>query len=147
LVLEKKGQYSAPSPLSFPPSLWRFVMKKLTSDSIQIRSDLRVVHRYPLSEGKEWVSFRNPFYEEREVVGAGYTKVRAGTFYCSIIKTTIDLGSGPLNMEWLDYVAPQGLILRTVYYPDIIVSTLPFPDSAYAISMTERMEMVWNSSY
>ncbi|MGA9406803.1 MAG: hypothetical protein WBW71_06700, partial [Bacteroidota bacterium] len=91
MVLAKKSEYYTPSPLSFPPSLWRFVMKKLSSDSVQIRSELRVVHRYPLTEGRDWVSFRNPFYEEREVVGVGFTKVRAGTFYCSIIRTTIDL--------------------------------------------------------
>jgi hypothetical protein len=147
MVLEKKSQYSAPSPLSFPPSLWRFIMKKLTSDSVQIRSDLRVVHRYPLSEGREWVSFHDPFLEEREVVGTGYIKVRAGTFYCSIIKTTIDLGSGPIDLEWLDYVAFEGLVLRTLYYPNITVTTESSPDSGYVASLTERMEMVSNSSY
>jgi hypothetical protein len=145
VVLPKMGGSYAPSPLTVPTSLWRYIMKKMSSDSVQIRSDLRVVHRYPLSEGKKWVSFHDPFLEEREVVGAEFVTVRAGTYFCSKIETTIDLGSGPLDVQWYDYVASEGLILRTLYYPQVTVTTSSSPDSGYVESMTEREEMVSTS--
>ena len=68
VVCRKRGRPIHPSPLTVPTSLWRYIMKRMSSDSVQIRGDLRVVHRYPLSEGKKWVSFHNPFLGEREVI-------------------------------------------------------------------------------
>ena len=147
MVLAKKSGYASPSPLSFPPSLWRYIIKKLATDSVVIRSDLRVVHCYPLIEGKKWTSFHDPFLEEREVVGTGLTRVRAGTFFCSIIKTTIDFGSGPLDIDWLDYVAPEGLVLRTLSIPNVTVTTISSPDSGSIGTLTERMEMVSTSPF
>ncbi|GEM_PF-3523197 len=147
LVLPKKGTSSGLSPMSVPPSLWRYVIKKLLTDSVQIRSDLRVVHRYPFSVGKNWVSFRDPFLQTRTVVGTEYVTVRAGRFLCWKIATTIDFGGGPLDVEWYDYVATQGLVLRTLYYPHITVTSEASPDSGYSASITDREEMVSNSEF
>jgi hypothetical protein len=145
-ILPKNSVPLAISPFTIPSSLWRFAIKKMVADSVQIRNDLRVVHCYPLSVGTKWISFRDPFYSEREVVGTGFITVRAGTFYCAKIKTTIDLGGGMLDMEWFDYVAPEGLILRTVYFARVAIGDETDPIETHFGSVTERMEMISVSS-
>ena len=142
LVLPKEKLRFAFSPLDVPPLVWQMIVKKLGSDSIIARTDPRVVYRYPLTQGRSWAAFHDPWLEEREVVGSEIVTVKAGVFYCSKIKTTISFGTEPSGVEWFDYVASQGLILRTISVSPVTVTSVTSPDSAITGSSTQRMELV-----
>lgn len=142
LSLPKKSTASASFRLSLPVSLQRILASRVASDSAQLWDEVRVVHRYPFTIGTKWASFHQPFYSEREVVGYESVKVKAGTFFCYKIKTTIDLGDGPLAMEWYDYVAREGIVLRTLYVPMLLVTTEDHPDGTGWASSIERLELL-----
>ena len=81
-------------------------------DSVQFRTDPRIVFVYPLEEGASWTAFTSPFAQTREVLGYRDVKVKAGTFRCAEIRTRIpELAP---NMDWVDCVSDVGLVLRVV---------------------------------
>ncbi|HTX17568.1 MAG TPA: hypothetical protein VMG34_02820 [Bacteroidota bacterium] len=142
VILPKGKSTAISSPLSIPSLVWRKIVEKTGNDSILARTDPRVVNRYPFYPGKSWVSFQNPWLEEREVVGSEMVTVKAGTFDCTKIRTTITMGGEQLDMEWFDYVCWQGLILRTVTMPSVTFTTGSSPDSGVVGSSTQRVELV-----
>lgn len=84
-------------------------------DSVTVRSDPRVVYELPLEVGRAWVSFTEPFYSTRKVVGRETVTVEAGTFESFVIETEIDFVEPEAEFLWRDYVVPgQGLVLRTM---------------------------------
>ena len=142
LSLPKTSTASTSFRLSLPVSLQRILAGRAASDSVYLRDEVRIVHRYPFTIGTRWASFHQPFYSEREVVGYESVTVKAGTFSCYKIKTTIDLGGAPFAMEWYDFVAQQGIVLRTLDFPMLLLTTEDHPDGTGWVSSTERLELL-----
>ncbi|MFA6455389.1 MAG: hypothetical protein WCW40_01105 [Bacteroidota bacterium] len=112
------------------------------TDSISKRSENRIVYHFPLTMNSVWISFRTPFLEKREVVGIEEIAVKAGRFICSKIKTEIYFGATKdTSLQWYDYVAREGLILRTLTFSGLYTSE-QHPDSAFAYFGRERTELI-----
>ena len=144
VILPKARATRGPSmsPLGIPRVVWQMILRKLGDDSILVRDDPRVVLRYPLTPGRSWVSFPPPFEEDRQVVGNEVVRVGAGAFVCTKIRTTVNFGGDSLSLEWFDYVAFEGLVLRTFSFPSYLVTTQASPDSGFMASYLERVELV-----
>ncbi len=119
LVTPKRDAAVAPAaPFAQPKTLARLLERHrlgggpASADSSIIRAEPRIVYRFPLKAGARWTAFRTPFLQTREVVGEETVTVQAGTFRCARVRTRLpDLAP---ELEWTDYVAEQGLILRTI---------------------------------
>lgn len=99
-------------PITVKTLLGERLAKGGDADSVQIRTDPRIVLVYPLEKGAAWTSFTKPFLQTREVTGYKDVTVKAGTFRCAEIVTRMpELAP---KMEWIDYVSEIGLVLRTV---------------------------------
>ena len=127
--------------LAVPMSVQRFAGDRLLTraDSVIVRDDPRVVYQYPLSPGQSWVSFTNPFVQTREVIGNEYVTVPAGERSCVKIRTNLSWGG---DMEWFDYVDPQGLVKRTLQF-DVIITTQESPETGEAAVVFEQAELLW----
>jgi hypothetical protein len=130
------------SPLGIPQVLWQTILKKAAADSVFVRDAPRVVLRFPLTPGRWWVSTPYPFGESRQVVGNEVVRVKAGAFVCTKIRTTISFAGDSLSLEWYDYVALEGLVLRTFSMPSYRVTTEAGPDSGFTASYLQRVELV-----
>jgi hypothetical protein len=145
VVMPKRNIFpSVYSELILPRAVKEYLLeKKDLLDTIIMRDDPRVVYRFPLSVGKQWVSFQNPFLETREVIGTEMVDVKAGSFLCSKIKTSIEFSNvQDTNLVWYDYVGTEGLVLRTITIKAIFTSEEnPDGTGVYGIS-TERLELI-----
>jgi hypothetical protein len=130
------------SPLGIPQILWQMILRKASADSVFVRDNPRVVLRFPLTPGKRWTSFPAPFEEDRQVIGNEVVRVKAGAFVCTKIRTSVYFASDSLSIEWFDYVALEGLVLRTFSMPSYYVTTEQSPDSGYTLSYLQRVELV-----
>ncbi len=81
------------------------------SDSIQLRSDPRIVYEFPLQQGKEWTSFRNPFLETRTV--EAFTDLDVGGMKLAAVVRTFIPSFAP-DLQWRDYVTRDGLVKRVL---------------------------------
>lgn len=133
------GEFTAPFPFSLPKIIpQRLGIREITSDSVIVRNDPRIVYRYPLNIGTSWVSFQNPFLQTREVVGVEDVQIPLGILRCTKIQTRIPI-SAP-TIEWFDRIDNKGLVLRTISAtlpvsgPDLIVTD--------TIRMREKLELL-----
>jgi hypothetical protein len=99
------------SPVVFPRTVQLMMgMREIHVDTILYFA--RVVYKYPLTAGKNWISFRNPFLQNRQVAGWESITTKAGTFYCA--KISIRYPELDPTLEWYEYVSTRGLIRRTI---------------------------------
>lgn len=118
-VLPKQpaGSPSSPEVLWQPALIGQLVGKagdaSTREEETIIRAEERIVYQYPLEAGRKWTAFSDPFLQTREVLGVEEVRVQAGTFRCAKIRTTLPV-FGESTIEWIDYVAAEGLVLRTV---------------------------------
>ncbi|MFA6469991.1 MAG: hypothetical protein WCW35_13925 [Bacteroidota bacterium] len=111
-------------------------------DSATKRKDNRIVYCFPLSAGKAWISFRDPFLQKRQVLGVEEVFVKAGRFICTKIRTDIYFSAErDTAIQWIDYVAKEGLILRSLTFRGLI-TTEQSPDSGFIGTSFERTELV-----
>jgi hypothetical protein len=141
-VFPKQQSYPiAGSILSLPWSVRMLLERKLSSDTLTMRDDPRIVYKFPLSAGKKWTSFRSPFLQTREVVGSEMVNARAGNFLCIKIKSTIGVSSTE-PLEFYDYVCTEGLILRTFRTRyEVTTETNPGGTGVF-INVNERLELI-----
>jgi len=101
------------SPIVLPRTIQLMMrMKGIYADSILYYNNARVVYKYPLTVGRSWISLRDPFLQNRQVVGWESITTKAGTFYCAKISTR--LPEIDPSLEWYEYVSNRGLIRRTL---------------------------------
>ncbi len=129
--------------VGMPYTVRKILFSKIRrGDSLQWREDQRIVYKFPLSIDKEWVSFRLPFFQKRKVVGYEMVSVKAGVFNCAKIKTDLYFNSTEdISIVWFDYVASEGLILRTIQFSGLITSETG-PDENYVGNSFERTELI-----
>jgi hypothetical protein len=141
-IFPKQSSYGNTGSMIFVPRTLRMLLKKKYAfDSLMLREDARIVYQYPLTVGKKWTSFRTPFLQTREVVGTEMIRVRAGDYLCLKIRSTIEFPfSEPL--EYFDYVAHDGLILRT-FKDRFVMTNESNPDGIGVFSsVDERLELI-----
>ncbi|NNE35595.1 MAG: hypothetical protein HKN13_10170 [Rhodothermales bacterium] len=79
-------------------------------DSVIVRPSPRVVYASPLAVGQKWVSFTDPFMQEREVIREERISVGAGTYDTVVIES---VSGAPFDgTRYLDFVATVGLVRR-----------------------------------
>ncbi len=140
-----KQQYTRTTGFLFSLPIFLQNSLRKNTDSLRWRDDIRIVYKYPLSIGKTWVSFHQPFIQTREVIGLEMVKVRAGTFFCTKIKSTV---GEPFFMPpseplvYYDFVSEQGLILRT-FSSKVVHISYSGPDSSIGhVAVNERLELI-----
>lgn len=107
-------------------------------DTIQFRTDPRIVFVYPLEAGASWTALTSPFVQTREVLGYRNVKVKAGTFRCAEVRTRIpELAP---NMDWVDCVSEVGLVLRVVTHEKERRDAQNNPSGTFRTE--ERLELV-----
>lgn len=107
------------------------------ADSIIVRSDSRMVVRYPARKGSQWISFVSPFLQTREVVGVEEVTVPAGTFRCLKIQTK--LPTVLPDIVWYDYLNREGMVARTI--TELIIRTDVNGEPTDTIRVSERLEL------
>ena len=118
-VLPKRraGTAASPEVLTLPALVRSLVGRKGAAPTREeetiVRSEERIVYQYPLEAGRKWTAFSDPFLQTREVLGIEEVTVPAGTFRCAKIRTSLPVFE-ETTIEWIDYVATDGLVLRTV---------------------------------
>ena len=81
--------------------------------------------KYPLRVGSSW-NYRqtgNPWRIDKEVTGTEQVDVPAGSFDCFVVKWSIDIsddGEWDNEIEFIDYIATEGLIRRWLAFSDMI---------------------------
>jgi len=101
------------SPVVLPRTIQLMMkMKGVPVDTLLYYNNARVVYKYPLTVGKSWISFRDPFLQNRQVVGWESIVTKAGTFYCA--KILVRLPEIDPAFEWYEYVSTRGVIRRTI---------------------------------
>ena len=90
-----------------------------------VRSEPRVVLAYPAEVGREWVHYDFtgvgfPLRSLRRIEGEATVETPAGSFPCLVVRTTVEFAGVPQSVDWVDYVAEVGLVLRemTVRNPE-----------------------------
>lgn len=128
------------SPFSEPLAIQQRLAPLLLADSIQLRDDPRVVYLYPMSGGNSWVSFTDPFLQERTVEGYEDITVRGGQYHCARIRTRVPTFAPDLG--WIDYVSSQGLVAR-IFDTWVQAVGEEWPDGATdSIRVLESLELV-----
>lgn len=144
-VFPKRDVASVNGSLLFLPQTIKMLLKyngKL--DSLRWRDDIRIVYKFPLTKGQKWISFSSPFVQTKEVVGEEMVNVRAGSFLCMKIKSTIGSPFSTLSdsLEFYDYVSQDGLILRTLYMKAIITTEKDPIGTGATVTVNERLELI-----
>jgi hypothetical protein len=123
--------------MTVPETVRRIMRMRIAADSARLRDDPRIVYLFPLTIGDQWVSFRSPFLQTRHVIGSEMVTVRGGTFFCVKIRSAVEG-----LFEYFDYVAADGLVLRTIAVM-LEVTTETDPDgTGEFITMKERLELI-----
>ena len=140
-VFPKSGVTSVSGSLLFlPQTIKMFLNHNAKLDSLRWRDDVRIVYKFPLTKGQKWISFSSPFVQTREVIGEELVHVRAGSFFCMKIKSTIGSISSD-SLEFYDYVSQDGLILRTLHMKGV-VTTEKNPVGGAIYIVDERLELI-----
>ena len=114
-------------------------------DTILFRADKRVVYKYPLVIGSSWTSFQDPFLQTREVVNLELLNAINRVYNCAKIQTRLPTVSP--NLEWFDYIAPEGLIARSIRIPKIPVSSPDDPENPKGwITVMERLNIIYQGN-
>jgi hypothetical protein len=100
------------SPFFLPRSIAD--IDRFVADSVIVRTNPRLVLRYPAQKGRWWIAFVDPFLQTREVVGVEEIATPAGQFLCLKILTRLP-EVAPM-LEWYDYVNRYGLVAREIAY-------------------------------
>jgi hypothetical protein len=147
VVLPKQSAKAATGVKSGPPlfSLFPksvFTLMKLNGfkDSVILRDDIRIVYKFPLSNGKMWTSFTTPFLQTREVIGSEILERTGKKFLCAKIQTRLPLLSS--DIEWFDYVSQEGLIERCIRIDGIALTTSDSPDGIGYGHSNELLELI-----
>jgi hypothetical protein len=85
---------------------------EVSGDSIQRRTDPRKVLMSPLAPGMSWDSFRDPFYQKREVVEVEALTILGRVERAARIRTSMP--DMPTDLDWEDWVSPRGLMRRVI---------------------------------
>lgn len=132
-----QSDFSNGSLMTVPEAIRRFVKMRIAADSARLRDDPRIVYLFPLTIGDKWISFRSPFLQTREVVGSEMVTVRGGSFYCVKIRSAVEG-----LFEYFDYVAAEGLVLRTIVLRAEITTETDPDGTGEFITVKERLERI-----
>lgn len=109
-------------------------------DSLVLRDYPRVVYRFPLEEGKEWISFPQPMQQKKIVLAPRVVVVGGEKMTAAVIKTIFpefeDAGS-----EYLDYVTSKGLVRRT-FIATAVIGEPGHPETADTVYSEIRSELI-----
>ena len=118
---------------------------KIYSDSIHYENPPVKILEYPLETSNEWI-FRPASYGitiSKRMVGKEIIRLSSRVFLCNKIEWLYDLDR---NNQWdedisvIDFIADEGLIKRTMFIKDAVISTTEFPEgSGYADGFEEIM--------
>ncbi len=130
--------------LTFPSAATRFVkMNSRFADSLYWSSPKRAVYVMPMYAGREWRGFPNGhwFTQIRKIESVQTITTQAGSFPCYMIRTSINSNQFSSNEIWYDYVAKEGIILRTLD-AEWNLSTEASPDGVGRAMFHERLELI-----
>jgi len=124
-----------------PRTVLLVLQSQHVDDSVLIRTDQRLVYRYPFIVGSSWTSFQHPFLQTREVVGFKEIVLQGGVFWCAQIQTR--LPSLAPETEWFDFISNEGLIVRTIRHPKLPISSVEDPERILGwVKITERLNLL-----
>jgi hypothetical protein len=145
-VIVVPGRADAVSPhhtrtLSFRLPYLIYQQNKWNSilDSAIQRTDPRIVYRFPLISGMEWVSFQVPFLQIRRVIDVRSFDFGMGSKLHAVIRTTLDW-AGPLH--WYDYVAADGLMRREITIDSLAITSEQSPEIVRYGKAVEILEFI-----
>jgi hypothetical protein len=132
---------SEPSVTSlFPTSVITLLKARGVQDSAMFRDDIRIVYKFPFSNGEKWTSFTTPFLQTREVIGSEMLERAGKKFLCIKIQTRLPLLSP--DIEWFDYVSQEGLIERNIRLDGIVITTSDSPEGIGYGHTNELLELI-----
>jgi hypothetical protein len=104
------------------------------------------VLEYPLAVGNSWIVSPGPYVViTKKVVDIDTVQVPAGTFRAATVSVYYDFNnSGTLDSSvvYLDEIAPQGLVRRTIMLQDVIVSSPSKPEGIGLIDFHSECVLV-----
>lgn len=130
--------------LSFPSAATRFVKMNIRfADSIYWSTPKRAVYVMPMYAGREWRGYPagHWFTQIRRIESVQTITTQAGSFPCYKIRTSINSSQFSPDEIWYDYVAKDGIILRTLD-AEWNLSTEVHPDGVGRAMIHERLELI-----
>ncbi|QQS36112.1 MAG: hypothetical protein IPM56_18035 [Ignavibacteriales bacterium] len=103
-----------------------------TNDSIYYHNPPRVVFRYPLVVGQEWLlSQLGDIRIDKEVIGKEFVNTSAGTYECFKILWKYDFDSNGVvddDIIYYEYVSAKGIVKSVITLKDIVVADETHPE-------------------
>jgi len=104
---------------------------KILNDSLIFFHPPRIIYKYPLEVGKEWVFSQQFILINKEIVGKEPVKTNFGNFECFKIKWKYDFdmdGNWDEDFVLYEYVSSKGLLKSTYTIKDITITSAEHPD-------------------
>ncbi len=116
-------------------------------DTVAKRIHPRKCIQYPLEIGQEWLYIETPYKILKKVVSIENVKVQAGEFQCYKIQSLIDMdndGVWDQNIEFVDYLAKQGIIRQHQLYKNLGSSygVNPPPEPQFYCDYESNVELI-----
>jgi hypothetical protein len=103
------------------------------NDSLYVTPN-NIVLRYPIQTGREWLFWgSNNSYIRRKYTGFEIVIVPAGTFSCMNVEKN---NSAIPFVSYHDYYSKYGIIKRTSFADDVLVTTPEYPEGIGTVDIT-----------
>lgn len=111
-----------------------------SNDTLIYHNIPRKILAYPPETGKKWTMLQGePFTIHKSIVGTELVSTEIGNFMCYKIQWTYE-SSFADNILFYDYVCEKGLIKRSVFFNNVIISNIDSPDGyGYADTKEESI--------
>lgn len=120
---------------------WPFFAPEAGVDTaLVIRDSPRLVLQYPLAPETSWEVFDSgTLRQTRTITGTESVPVPAGTFACAVVQTRTT--APQLDDQFIDYIAKEGLILRTFHATSESVGPGGVPTGEVTV-FNQRFELI-----
>lgn len=118
-------------------------IKSIQSDSIKLNEARYAVYKLPLALNSEWqcLPLGYPIQRRKKIESQESISTPAGTFSCFKIHASLVSRDFEPDVIWYNYVAREGLILRTIKM-DVVITTQENPDSGMKATYYIRLELI-----
>jgi hypothetical protein len=114
-------------------------LSKILRDTIYYFDPPRIIYKYPLEAGNEWLFSTSGIVIYKKVLGKEIINTGTGSVECYKIQWIYpneEFG----NIEYYEYVGDKGLLKTDITFHNIVITTIEYPDGVGTADVTyERL--------
>lgn len=105
-------------------------LSKTSYDSIIILDQPRIIYKYPLDVGQEWIFSPSVVRINKEVIGKEIVKTNVGSYECYKIqwKYLDSNGNTDNDFVYYEYVSSKGMLKTEIIIKDLAIATIEHPE-------------------